>query len=186
MITRRFLLQSAATAAYSAQGFRRARAENAPGITATEIKFGQTIPLSGPASAYSVVGRAEAAYFRMINEQGGVNGRKLNFLDVDDGYSPPKTVEETRRLVEEEGVAFLFNSVGTAAQLAVRPYLNEKKVRSCFRPSGSSTPNIIRGRCRSFSFTRPKPPSTRITPCRRSLRRRLRSSIRTTISDAAT
>jgi branched-chain amino acid transport system substrate-binding protein len=128
MITRRFLLQSAATAAYSAQGFRRARAENAPGITATEIKFGQTIPLSGPASAYSVVGRAEAAYFRMINEQGGVNGRKLNFLDVDDGYSPPKTVEETRRLVEEEGVAFLFNSVGTAAQLAVRPYLNEKKV----------------------------------------------------------
>jgi branched-chain amino acid transport system substrate-binding protein len=107
-------------------------ADNAPGVTATEIKFGQTIALSGPASAYSVVGRAEAAYFRMINEEGGVNGRKLNFLDVDDAYSPPKTVEQTRRLVEQEGVAFLFNGIGTAAQLAVRPYLNENKVPQLF------------------------------------------------------
>ena len=96
MITRRFLLQSAAAAAaYPARGSGLARAEDAPGVTATEIKFGQTIALSGPASAYSVVGRAEAAYFRMINEQGGVNGRKLNFLDVDDAYSPPKTLEQT-------------------------------------------------------------------------------------------
>jgi branched-chain amino acid transport system substrate-binding protein len=141
MITRRFLLQSAGVAAaYSAQGFRAARAENAPGVTDAEIKFGQTIPLSGPASAYSVVGRAEAAYFRMINEQGGVNGRKLNFLDVDDAYSPPKTVEQTRRLVEQEGVAFLFNSVGTAAQLAVRPYLNEKKVPQLFSAFGIVDP----------------------------------------------
>jgi branched-chain amino acid transport system substrate-binding protein len=141
MITRRFLLQSAGVAAAcSAQGFRAARAENAPGVTDAEIKFGQTIPLSGPASAYSVVGRAEAAYFRMINEQGGVNGRKLNFLDVDDAYSPPKTVEQTRRLVEQEGVAFLFNSVGTAAQLAVRPYLNEKKVPQLFSAFGIVDP----------------------------------------------
>ena len=86
-----------------------ASADNAPGVTATEIKFGQTLPLSGPASAYSVIGRAESAYFRMINEQGGVNGRKLNFIDVDDGYSPPRTVEATRRLVEQDGVAFMFN-----------------------------------------------------------------------------
>jgi hypothetical protein len=92
------------------------RADDAPGVKATAIKFGQTIALSGPASAYSVVGRAEAAYFRMINEQGGVNGRKLNFLDVDDAYSPPKTIEQTRRLVEQEGVAFLFNGIGTAAE----------------------------------------------------------------------
>ena len=141
MITRRFLLQSAAAAAAcSAQASRAARAENAPGVTATEIKFGQTIPLSGPASAYSVVGRAEAAYFRMINEQGGVNGRKLNFLDVDDAYSPPKTVEQTRRLVEQEGVAFLFNGVGTAAQIAVRPYLNENKVPQLFSAFGIVDP----------------------------------------------
>ena len=137
MITRRFLLQSAAAAAaYSAQGFRAARAKNAPGVTDTEIKFGQTFPLSGPASAYSVVGRAAAAYFRMINEQGGINGRKLNFLDVDDAYSPPKTVEQTRRLVEQEGVAFVFNGIGTAAQLAVRPYLNENKVPQLFSGFG--------------------------------------------------
>ena len=111
------------------------RANNAPGVTPTEIKFGQTIALSGPASAYSVVGRAEAAYFRMINEQGGLNGRKVNFLDVDDSYSPPKTIEQTRRLVEQEGVAFLFNGVGTTAQLAVRPYLNENKVPQLFSRS---------------------------------------------------
>jgi branched-chain amino acid transport system substrate-binding protein len=116
------------------------RADNAPGVTATEIKFGQTIALSGPASAYSVVGRAEAAYFRMINEQGGVNGRKLNFLDVDDSYSAPKTIEQTRRLVEQEGVAFLFNSVGTTVQLAVRPYLNENKVPQLFSAFGIVDP----------------------------------------------
>jgi branched-chain amino acid transport system substrate-binding protein len=116
------------------------RADNAPGVTATEIKFGQTIALSGPASAYSIVGRAEVAYFRMINEQGGVNGRKLNFLDVDDTYSPPKTIEQTRRLVEQEGVAFLFNSIGTAAQLAVRPYLNENRVPQLFSGFGIVDP----------------------------------------------
>ena len=109
MITRRFLLQSvAAAAAYSAQGFRSARAENAPGVTDTEIKIGQTMAYSGPLSAYGVIGRTEAAYFQMINEQGGVNGRKINLISVDDAYSPPKTVEQVRRLVEQEQVAFLF------------------------------------------------------------------------------
>jgi branched-chain amino acid transport system substrate-binding protein len=103
MITRRFLLQSAAmAAAYSAHGIRSARAENAPGVTDTEIKIGQTMPYSGPLSSYSVLGRAEIAYFTMINEQGGINGRKLNLISVDDGYSPPKTVEQVRRLVEHE------------------------------------------------------------------------------------
>jgi branched-chain amino acid transport system substrate-binding protein len=98
MLTRRLLLQSAAAAAaYSARGFRPARAENAPGVTDTEIKIGQTIPYSGPASAYGVIGRTEAAYFKMINEQGGVNGRKINFISLDDAYSPPKTVEQVRR-----------------------------------------------------------------------------------------
>ena len=117
MITRRFLLQSAAAAAaYSARGFRAARAENAPGVTDTEIKIGQTMPYSGPASAYGVIGRTEAAYFKMINEQGGVNGRKINLISLDDGYSPPKTVEQVRRLVEEEHVAFLFTALGTPPQ----------------------------------------------------------------------
>jgi branched-chain amino acid transport system substrate-binding protein len=133
MITRRILLQSAAAAAaYSAQGFRAARAENAPGVTDTEIKIGQTMPFSGPASAYGVIGRAEAAYFRMINENGGVNGRKINLISIDDGFSPTKTVEQTRRLVEQEGVAFLFGSLGDPTNLAVRQYLNDNRIPQLF------------------------------------------------------
>jgi len=137
---RSFLQTSAATVGAFVSAGWPAHAANAPGVTDTEIKFGQTIALSGPASAYSVVGRAEAAYFRMINEQDGVNGRKLNFLDVDDSYSPPKTIEQTRRLVEQEGVAFLFNGVGTTAQLAVRPYLNDNKVPQLFSAFGIVDP----------------------------------------------
>ena len=139
MITRRFLLQSgAAAAAYSAQGFRAARAENAPGVTDTEIKIGQTIPYSGPLSAYGVIGRTEAAYFRMINEQGGINGRKINLISVDDAYSPPKTVEQARRLVEQERVAFLFQTLGTACNLAIRQYCNDNKVPQLFLLTGAS------------------------------------------------
>jgi branched-chain amino acid transport system substrate-binding protein len=138
MITRRFLLQSAAAAAaYSAQGFRAARAENAPGVTDTEIKIGQTMPYSGPVSAFGVVGRTEAAYFKMINEQGGVNGRKINLLSLDDGYSPPKTVEQVRRLVEQEHVAFLANTLGTAPNAAIRQYCNDNKVPQLFVLSGA-------------------------------------------------
>jgi branched-chain amino acid transport system substrate-binding protein len=139
MITRRFLLQAAAAgAAYSASGLRAARAANAPGITDTEIKIGQTMPYSGPASAYGVLGRTQAAYFKMINEQGGVNGRKLNLITVDDGYSPPKTVEQTRRLVEQEGVAFIFGSLGTPTNAAIRSYLNDNKVPQLLITTGSA------------------------------------------------
>jgi branched-chain amino acid transport system substrate-binding protein len=139
MITRRFLLQSAAAAAaYSAQGFRVARAENAPGVTDTEIKIGQTMPYSGPASAYGVIGRAELAYFKMINEQGGVNGRKINLISLDDGYSPPKTVEQVRRLVEQEHVAFLANTLGTPPNAAIRQYCNDNKVPQLFVLSGAA------------------------------------------------
>jgi branched-chain amino acid transport system substrate-binding protein len=139
MITRRFLLQSAAAAAaYSAQGVRPGRAENAPGVTDTEIKIGQTMPYSGPASAYGVIGRTEAAYFKMINEQGGINGRKINFISLDDAYSPPKTVEQVRRLVEQERVAFLFQTLGTACNLAVRQYLNDSKIPQLFLLTGAS------------------------------------------------
>jgi branched-chain amino acid transport system substrate-binding protein len=133
MITRRFLLQSAAAAAaYSTQGFRAARAENAPGVTDTEIKIGQTMPYSGPASGYGLIGRAEAACFQMINEQGGVNGRKLRLISLDDGYSAPKTVEQTRRLVEQEQVAFIFGSLGGFTNLAIRQYLNDNKIPHLF------------------------------------------------------
>ena len=139
MITRRFLLQSAAAAAaYSAQGFRAARAENAPGVTDTEIKIGQTMPYSGPASAYGVIGRTEAAYFKMINEQGGVNGRKINLISLDDAYSPPKTVEQVRRLVEEERVAFLFQTLGTPSNTAIRQYLNDNKIPQLFVATGAA------------------------------------------------
>src|ERR1700730_9260981 len=139
MITRRFLLQSAAAVSpYSTQGFWSARAENAPGVTDTEIKIGQTIPYSGPLSSRSVLGRTEAAYFRMINEQGGVNGHKLSFISLDDGYSPPKTVEQTRRLIEQEQVAFLFNSLGTPTNAAIQHYCNDNKVPQLFVSTGAS------------------------------------------------
>jgi ABC-type branched-subunit amino acid transport system substrate-binding protein len=115
-----------------------AQKQYAPGITDTEIKFGQTLPLSGPASAFAQVGRSEAAYFRMINDQGGVNGRKLNLVQLDDGYSPPKTVEQTRKLVEEEKVAFVFSAIGTPTNISVRAYLNERKVPQLWIGSGSS------------------------------------------------
>ncbi|MEO7760601.1 MAG: ABC transporter substrate-binding protein, partial [Casimicrobiaceae bacterium] len=97
------------------------------GATDTEIKIGQTMPYSGPASAYGTIGKTELAYFKMINEQGGINGRKINLISVDDGYSPPKTVEMTRKLVEQDEVLFIYQSLGTAANSAIQKYLNAKK-----------------------------------------------------------
>ena len=138
MTTRRdFLKTSAAATALLAAGVR-ARAESAPGISATEIKIGQTMPYSGPASAYGVIGKTESAYFKMINEQGGINGRKINLISLDDAYSPPKTVEQVRRLVEQEGVAFFFNTLGTAPNAAIRQYLNDNKIPQLFVSTGSS------------------------------------------------
>jgi branched-chain amino acid transport system substrate-binding protein len=138
MFTRRSFLQSSAAAAALAASASSARADNAPGVTDAEIKIGQTMPYSGPASAYGVIGRTEAAYFKMINEQGGVNGRKINLISLDDGYSPPKTVEQVRRLVEEEQVAFLFNTLGTPPNAAIRQYLNDNKVPQLFVSTGAS------------------------------------------------
>lgn len=108
------------------------------GASDTEIKVGQTMPYSGPASPYGQIGRAQAAYFKMINEQGGVNGRKINLLSMDDGYSPPRTVEQTRKLVEQEGVLFLFNPLGTAPNSAIHKYVNEKKIPHLFVASGAT------------------------------------------------
>ena len=139
MMTRRSFLQASAAAAAFAASAGSARRRNAPGVTDTEIKIGQTMPYSGPASAYGVIGKAETAYFKMINEQGGVNGRKINLISLDDGYSPPKTVEQVRRLVEEEKVAFLFNTLGTPPNLAIRHYLNENKIPQLFVATGAAT-----------------------------------------------
>ncbi len=135
MMNRRQFLASAAALAAATQ----ARAEDMPGITAKEIKIGQTMPYSGPASAYGVIGKTEAAYFKMINAQGGVNGRMINFISLDDGYSPPKTVEQTRRLVEEEKVAFLFNPLGTPPNLAIRDYCNKNGVPQLYVATGAAT-----------------------------------------------
>ena len=134
---RQFLAAAAASATVFSIG--RARAANAPGITDKEIKIGQTMPYSGPASAYGVIGKTEAAYFKMLNEQGGVNGRMINLISLDDGYSPPKTVEQVRRLVEEEKVAFLFQTLGTAPNLAIRDYCNKNMVPQLFVATGAST-----------------------------------------------
>jgi branched-chain amino acid transport system substrate-binding protein len=108
-----------------------------PGVTATEIKIGQTMPYSGPASAYGVIGMGEQAYFKMINDKGGINGRKINLISLDDAYTAPKAVEQTRKLVENEGVAFIFGSVGTASNTAIRQYLNDKQVPQLFIATGA-------------------------------------------------
>jgi branched-chain amino acid transport system substrate-binding protein len=108
-----------------------------PGANDTEINIGNTMPYSGPASGYSAIGKAQAAYFAMINDQGGINGRKINFISRDDGYSPPKTVEVVRKLVEEDQVLLLFQTLGTPPNLAIRGYLNDNKVPQLFVGSGA-------------------------------------------------
>jgi branched-chain amino acid transport system substrate-binding protein len=110
----------------------------APGVSDTEIRLGQTMPYSGAASAWGADGLAELAYLKMINEQGGVNGRKIRLISLDDAYSPPKTVEQTRKLVEQEEVAFLFSPLGTAPNSAIQKYLNDRKVPQLFVASGAS------------------------------------------------
>src|ERR1700734_492730 len=109
-----------------------------PGATDTEIKIGQTLPFSGPASAYASIGKAQAAYFNMINAQGGVNGRKINLIQYDDAYSPPKTVEQVRKLVESDEVLLTFQLIGTPPNAAVQKYLNIKKVPQLFAATGAS------------------------------------------------
>ncbi|MBN8871482.1 MAG: ABC transporter substrate-binding protein [Rhodospirillales bacterium] len=115
-----------------------AQKKNPPGVTDTEIKIGQTMPYSGNASAYGVNGRSHAAYFRMINDQGGINGRKINLISLDDGYSPPKTVELARQLVERDQVLFLFAPLGTQCNTAIHKYMNQKKVPQLFVATGAS------------------------------------------------
>src|SRR3974390_452315 len=108
------------------------------GATDTEIKIGNIMPYSGPASAYGVIGKTETAYFNKINAEGGINGRKINFISYDDGYSPPKAVEQARKLVESDEVLLIFNSLGTPSNSAIQKYLNAKKVPQLFVASGAS------------------------------------------------
>src|SRR5262244_546995 len=109
-----------------------------PGASDTEIKVGNTNPYSGPASSYGVIGKTIAAYFNKVNAEGGINGRKINFISYDDGYTPPKTVEQIRKLVESDEVFLVFNALGTPTQSAVQKYHNAKKVPQLFLATGAS------------------------------------------------
>jgi branched-chain amino acid transport system substrate-binding protein len=113
-----------------------AQTPDSPGVTATEIKLGQTVPLSGPVSAYATFSRASLAYFAMVNDRGGINGRKVTLISIDDGFSPPKTVEQTRKLVESDGVFAIFAPVGSAPSAATQKYLNGQKIPQMLIQSG--------------------------------------------------
>jgi branched-chain amino acid transport system substrate-binding protein len=108
------------------------------GVTPTEIRIGQTMPYSGPVSAFGALGKGEVGYFKMLNERGGINGRKVDLISLDDGYAPPKTVEQTRRLVESDEVALIFSSIGTAHNTAIAKYLQARNIPQLFLASGAS------------------------------------------------
>ena len=138
MIMKRITSSGAAAASLLlAGGLAFAAGQYGPGASDTEIKLGNTMPYSGPASAYGAIGKAEAAYFAMINEQGGVNGRKVDFISRDDSYSPPKTVEQVRQLVEQDQVLALFNTLGTPPNTAIQGYANDNKVPQLFVATGA-------------------------------------------------
>lgn len=130
---------SAALAILAASGsVATAQKKYDTGATDAEIKIGNIMPYSGPASSYGVIGKTEDAYFKKINAEGGVNGRKINFISYDDSYSPPKTVEQARRLVESDGVLLIFNSLGTPPNSAIQKYMNTKKVPQLFVATGAT------------------------------------------------
>jgi ABC-type branched-subunit amino acid transport system substrate-binding protein len=133
-VTRLGVLRALAVLAWPAASL----AADMRGVTATEIKIGQTMPYSGPVSAFGALGKSEVAYFRMVNDHGGINGRMVNLISLDDGYVPPKTVEQTRRLVESDEVALIFSSIGTAHNTAIAKYLQAKNIPQLFVGSGAS------------------------------------------------
>jgi ABC-type branched-subunit amino acid transport system substrate-binding protein len=137
-ITRRTAIGAGvAVATLGNRAFAQA-AKYGPGASATEIKLGQTMPYSGPASAYGTIGKVEQAYFKMINDNGGINGRKVNLISLDDGYSPPKTVEQVRRLVEQDEVLALYQTLGTPCNSAIHKYVNAKKVPHLLLATGAT------------------------------------------------
>jgi len=122
----------------AANGSALAQKKYDTGATDTEIKIGHIVPYSGPASAYGIIGKTEEAYFKMINENGGINGRKIKFISYDDAYSPPKAVEQVRKLVESDEVLLVFNALGTPSNTAIQKYLNSKKVPQLFVATGAT------------------------------------------------
>lgn len=135
--TRRSLLLGAGAGAATLALPSLAPAQEAPGVTANEIRIGSTNALSGPVSSYSVISRSHEALFRRLNEQGGVGGRQIRFIVYDDGYQPPRTLEQTRRLVEQDRVAFLFNQLGTPTNSAVHRYVNQRRIPHLFLATGA-------------------------------------------------
>ena len=139
VIAKRLAIASAALALFAASSFAAlAQKKYDTGASDTEIKIGNIMPYSGPASAYGIIGRTEAAFFKALNAKGGINGRKINFISYDDGYSPPKTVEQARKLVESDEVLFIFNSLGTPPNSAIHKYMNAKKVPQLFVATGAT------------------------------------------------
>src|SRR6201982_3007237 len=134
------LVFTAVEAAFSLLSPQAAFAEKKydTGASDTEIKIGNVEAYSGPASAYGVIGKTEEAYFKMVNDQGGINGRKINFISYDDGYSPPKTVEQARKLIEGDEVLLIFNALGTPPNSAIQKYQNSKKVPQLFVATGAT------------------------------------------------
>src|SRR5271169_5774230 len=139
-MTRKWTILTSLSAASGllAAGLAWAAGQYGPGAGDTEIKLGNTMPYSGPASTYGAIGKSDAAYFAMINNQGGINGRKVNFISRDDAYSPPKTVEQIRQLVEQDQVLAIFNTLGTPPNSAIRQYMNDDKVPQLFVATGAN------------------------------------------------
>jgi branched-chain amino acid transport system substrate-binding protein len=131
-----FTIAAALSAALGSTAFAQKKYDT--GASDTEIKIGNIMPYSGPASAYGVIGKMEEAYFKMINDQGGINGRKINYITYDDGYSPPKAVEQARKLVESDEVLFIASSLGTPSNSAIQKYMNAKKVPQLFVATGAT------------------------------------------------
>jgi branched-chain amino acid transport system substrate-binding protein len=151
-------LATAAAFSFAATQGALAQKKYDTGVTDTEITIGNVEAYSGPASAYGVIGKTEDAYFKMINDQGGINGRKINFISYDDGYSPPKTVEQVRKLIESDEVFLVFNALGTPTQTAVQKYQNMKKVPQLFVATGASKWNAPK----DFPWTMGFQPSYRV------------------------
>jgi branched-chain amino acid transport system substrate-binding protein len=137
-IARRTAIAALVGSAFVGPAVLAQAAKYGPGASATEIKLGQTMPYSGPASAYGTIGKLHTAYFKMINDQGGINGRKITLISLDDGYSPPKTVEQVRRLVEQDEVLALFQTLGTPSNSAIQKYVNGKKIPHLLLATGAT------------------------------------------------
>src|SRR5258705_6435551 len=137
-IPRRSILAAAPSALVLTAVPARAEKQYGPGVSDTEIKIGNTGPYSGPASSYGTIPKSMVAYYRMVNDQGGVNGRKINFISYDDAYSPPKAVEQVRKLVEQDGVLLVATPLGTPSNSAIWHYMNQKKVPQLFVATGAT------------------------------------------------